>query len=200
MDRYLAWLADAGAAAPSADAWPAGFVQAGYFAAVGAVRNFIETRLCALRREFWCSTHSETHDQWMIEYGLPDACDPFPDLCTKVAAIGGTRCEYYVAIAEGAGWSIDCSSRRDQCGVSAGAGKAGRARPGVRVKDGILLITVFLDDSPAYAGGPRTMPLAGKLKAGRPLSCGPNIGPLVCLLERIVHAEIEILYQEVSND
>jgi hypothetical protein len=30
----------------------------------------------------------------MAEYGLPDGCDPFPDLCTKVAAIGGTRCEY----------------------------------------------------------------------------------------------------------
>ena len=66
-----------------------------YWRSVAVVFQYATERLCALRQEFWCQSASETRDEWMVEYGLPDACDPFPDLCTKVAAIGGTRCEYY---------------------------------------------------------------------------------------------------------
>src|SRR2546421_695582 len=69
-----------------------------FWKSVAGLFSFLNDRLCALRLEFWCATHVETHDLWMAEYGLPDACDPFPDLCTKVAAIGGTRCEYYAEV------------------------------------------------------------------------------------------------------
>ena len=79
-----------------------------FWKAVAACFTFVTQRLCDLRLEFWCATHKETHDLWMAEYGLPDLCDPFPDLCTNVAAIGGTRCEYYAAIAARSGWSISC--------------------------------------------------------------------------------------------
>src|SRR4051812_19380625 len=64
-----------------------------YWRSFAVVVDYLTQRLCALRLEFWCQTLNETHDGWMTEYGLPDECDPFPDLCTKVAAIGGTRCE-----------------------------------------------------------------------------------------------------------
>jgi hypothetical protein len=87
-------------------------IMLGFWRAVANCVTFILSRYCDLRLEFWCATHKETHDLWMAEYGLPDACDPFPDLCTKVAAIGGTRCEYYAAVAARAGWSITCATGR----------------------------------------------------------------------------------------
>lgn len=165
-----------------------------YWKAVAEVYEFLNQRLCDLRLEFWCATHKETHDLWMAEYGLPDACDPFPDLCAKVAAIGGTRCEYYTEIAARAGWSITCVDGLTRCGSQAGRrAKAGRARPGSQSAAKIQII-VDLNTSPAYTAGPRRRPLAGKMKAGRPLACGPDISPLECIMARIVHAEIEIAY------
>jgi hypothetical protein len=167
-----------------------------FFKAVADVFSFVNVRLCALRLEFWCATHSETHDLWMAEYGLPDLCDPFPDLCTKVAAVGGTRCEYYSAIAERAGWSITCVDGFGVCGTQVGSKKsmAGRAAPGRR-SSAILRIIVDLGASPAWSGTSRALPMSGRLKAGRRLSCGPDLRALECLLARVVHAEIQIQYE-----
>ncbi|WP_316158460.1 MULTISPECIES: hypothetical protein [unclassified Bradyrhizobium] len=164
-----------------------------FWKSVAEVYAFLNQRLCDLRLEFWCATHKETHDLWMAEYGLPDACDPFPDLCAKVAAIGGTRCDYYAGIAARAGWSIACVDQLARCGAQAGFAKPGRAKPGGQ-SSAKLQILVDLDNSTAYTGGPRRLPLAGKMKAGRPLACGPDISPLECILSRVVHAEIQIAY------
>src|SRR5262245_49399073 len=70
-----------------------------FCAAIAHLFYFANTRLCELREEFWCASHKETHDEWMAEYGLPDACDPWPDLCAKVAALGGATCAYLQAVA-----------------------------------------------------------------------------------------------------
>lgn len=193
--RFLAWFA-ALVGVPAS--WPTGFVQAGYTAAIALVRNYIETRVCALRNEFWCATIDETRDQWMFEYGLPDACDPFPDLCSKVAAIGGTRCEYYADIAERAGWSISCGTLENNCGAKVGCAKVGRARVGPQSPGCTLLITVSLPDSPAYTARTRTMPYVGRFKVGRPLACPPNLSPLQCILDRVVHAHMTIVYQTAN--
>lgn len=161
--------------------------------------NFVNQRLCDLRLEFFCATHKETDDLWMAEYGLPDACDPFPDLCTKVAAIGGTRCEYYAAIAARVGWSISCSERLVSCGSRAGNARAGKARAGATLGLASLLITVNLGESPAYAPVGRYLASrAGRMRAGRRQSCGPDLSPLTCLMSRIIHAEIKTVY-EVST-
>jgi hypothetical protein len=167
-----------------------------FWKAVAGVFSFTNDRLCALRLEFWCATHVETDDLWMAEYGLPDACDPFPDLCTKVAAIGGTRCEYYAEVAARAGWSITCEDGFVVCGTKVGSAssKAGRASPGRRT-GAILKILVDLNNSSAWSGLSRAPAMAGKLKAGRGLSCGPNLSPLECILARVVHAEIQIQYE-----
>ncbi|MBR0871209.1 hypothetical protein JQ633_12630 [Bradyrhizobium tropiciagri] len=190
--RYLSWLSGL-LSAPSV--WPAGFVQAAYSAAIAAVRNYIETRLCALRLEFWCATHSETHDQWMIEYGLPDDCDPFPDLCTKVAAIGGTRCEYYAEIAARAGWSITCANGSDACGAAIGCAQIGLDVIGGLRGGALLIVKVNLDDSPAYVAPSEAQPFIGNFGIGGSLSCGPDITPLKCVLDRVVHAHLVIQYQ-----
>lgn len=169
----------------------------------GAVADFflyLEERVCALELEFRCATATETRDRWMADYGLPDGCDPFPDLCAKVAAIGGTRCDYYVEIAARAGWAIACFDRTTCCGASAGArAQAGRAKPGRRPWAEQIVIVVDLAASAAYTDGRALRPLAGRLKAGRGLSCGPNIAALQCLLQRIVHAGTEVSYVLVND-
>jgi hypothetical protein len=164
-----------------------------FWKSVAEVYEFTNHRLCDLRLEFWCATQTETNDLWMAEYGLPDACDPFPDLCSKVAALGGCRCEYYAEVAARAGWSITCIDELSRCGAQAGFAMAGRARPGSQSAAKIQII-VDLNSSTSYTGGPRLLPLAGRLKAGRPLACGPDISPLECIMARVVHAEIQIAY------
>lgn len=191
-DNYFAWLKALGGFPVS---WPTGFVQAGYSAAISAVRHYIETRLCALRLEFWCATKAETNDQWLIEYGLPDPCDPFPDLCTKVAAIGGTRCEYYAEIAARAGWSIACTAIDDDCGTALGDFEIGCASLGGSIGAATVLITVFLNESPAYVAPLESGPFIGNFQIGGSLACDPDITPLKCILDRVVHAHIVTLYE-----
>lgn len=165
-----------------------------YWAAFAREAWYFAKSMCELRLEFWCASHTKTNDGWLIEYGLPDACDPFPDLCLKVAAVGGTRCEYYAAVAARAGWSIECSDKGSWCGSLPGRGQAGCFRPGRRSAS-LLFILVHLADSPAYGGTLSPIPKAGRMKAGRMLGCGPNISALECLLARVVHAEIKIQYE-----
>ncbi|AVT76646.1 hypothetical protein RPPS3_25830 [Rhodopseudomonas palustris] len=189
LPRGRAWQTHEGGPSPATP-----FGQ--FWLAAAEVFAFVAKRACDLRSEFWCATHSETHDQWMTEYGLPDACDPFPDLCTKVAAIGGTRCEYYAAIAARAGWSIRCIEEQ-RCGARAGCARAGNAQAGRR-RGGVMKIVVDLGASFSYVGPRSQPPRAGRFRAGWRLGCPPDIGPLECLLARVVHAEILIVY-EVTN-
>lgn len=165
-----------------------------YWAACTAFLSFFVARLCALRLEFWCATHSETHDLWLEEYALPDACDPFPDLCTKVAAIGGSRCEYFSEVTARMGWSIECLDRAVICGSRAGRGLSGHATPGA-AKAVQLVIKVNLRESPSFTGRIQTRPVAGRMRPGRRIACEPNISPLRCLMDRIAPAHVRITYQ-----
>lgn len=171
-----------------------GSVIYAFFAAIGEVRNYLEQRICALRLEFWCATHSETHDQWMTEYGLPDACDPFPDLCTKVAALGGSRCEYFSAIVARLGWTISCIDGTQSCGSRIGCFRSGKGKTGHQFGN-ILRIVVHLNESPAFGGRIQTPSRAGRWRMGRPMPCPPNIRPLQCLIERITPAHLQIQYE-----
>lgn len=214
LPRGRAWQTNEGAPRPGQEAGfnPAGFNPGAfsstyespsiiwqYWRSFAVVLQYLTQRLCDLRLEFWCQSISETRDEWMTEYGLPDACDPFPDLCTKVAAIGGTRCEYYAAVAARSGWSIECAEAVFTCGSRVGFSLAGRARAGATLNVATLKIIIFLNQSPALAGVGRYLPsIAGRMRAGRRQSCGASIEPLRCILARIVHAEIQQVY-EVNN-
>ncbi|UPT85180.1 hypothetical protein HAP41_0000033365 [Bradyrhizobium barranii subsp. apii] len=171
-----------------------------YWRSYAVVLHYLTQRLCDLRMEFWCQSVKETRDEWMVEYGLPDDCDPFPDLCTKVAAIGGTRCEYYQAVAARSGWSIECNEEIGFCGSRAGGRAfAGRARAGRVVGAAALRIIVHLNESSAFQPRGRYLASrAGRMRAGRRVSCGPDLSPLKCILSRIVHAEIQLTF-EASN-
>lgn len=98
---------------PRGDAWRnsgaddlAGSIMGQFFDALGAPHAAMNARLCALIDEFFCSTAVETLDLWALEYGLPDGCDPFADVCEKVNAVGDTTPEYVIAAAQKRGWSI----------------------------------------------------------------------------------------------
>jgi uncharacterized protein YmfQ (DUF2313 family) len=166
-----------------------------FFNALAAVWAWVNQRLCALKKEFFCASCDETRDLWMAEYGLPDGCDPYPDLCAKVAALGGNQCAYYAAVAARAGWAIACSRDGSACGALAGTALAGLAVAGAAPPAATLLIVVSLSGSPAYGAAYQTPPLAGLMQAGMPLACAPDISPLQCLLARIVRAHCVIVYQ-----
>lgn len=165
-----------------------------YWHAVADAFQFVNKRLCDLRLEFWCASQTETRDQWMAEYGLPDACDPFPDLCMKVAALGGVTCEFYAAAAARIGWNIDCGKDAAICGAMAGCAYAGDAQTGGISNRSRLIIDVDLKTSPAYTGTYLPPPIVGCIQAGNILACEPDISSLQCLLDRIVHAHVEIIY------
>jgi len=160
--------------------------------AIASIYAYFEERLCALRLEFFCATQSETKAIWMEQYGLPDACDPYPDLCAKVAAYGGATCDYYQEIAANAGWSIACVDI--DCGPLTGRARAGCAKAGRGWQQSELHIRVNLAESTAYTGGARSQAKAGCLLSGQKLACAPDFSALECILIRVVHAHVKIVY------
>jgi hypothetical protein len=170
-----------------------------FWRSVADVFAYLARRTCDLRLEFWCATHRETHDLWLAEYGLPDPCDPFPDLCAKVAALGGARCEYFNAIVARAGWTVDCVDWTRACGSQTGCARAGNARAGT-ARGARLTLVVHLAESPAFEARVRhAPPLAGRLRAGNAITCPEpeDISALKCLINRIAPAHVEIDYVTV---
>jgi len=193
--RFLAWLQALNGSVPAISEWLPGYVQAGFYVALAAVKNAVEADICALKEEFFCATASKTLDLWNEEYGLPDPCDPGADLCTRVSAVGGSQPSYFESVAAQAGWSVMIANDAGFCGSQAGSVFAGGFTAGGGEVSLGLTITVSLENSPAFAGGAEAIqPLAGLLLAGMTLNCPPSIGALQCLLERILPAHVPATY------
>jgi hypothetical protein len=179
LPRGRAWSTHDGGPYPGTPAW-------GFWRAVAAVWADVNAAICAMAPEFFCASQTVTHDVWLDEYGLPDGCDPFPDLCAKVAAVGGARCEYITAIAARAGWAVSCYDTGGGCGGKAGRARAGCAQAGRSPKPGTVVIRVDIRKSPAFLGNfppapsstaPRPARKAGRAMAGQPLACVQTGGP-----------------------
>ena len=108
--------------------WPGSAIYR-FFSSLAELRRQFNQRMCDLRRQFFCATADEMADVWLAQYGLPDDCDPFPDLCDKVGAIGGARCDYFQQRCARKGWTIECLSYLDFCGAIAGCARAGASAP-----------------------------------------------------------------------
>ncbi len=169
-----------------------------FFHALAAPIKFANDRICALLDEFFCATRNETDDLWMASYGLPDGCDPFPNLCAKVGALGGARCDYWTAVAAQAGWSVVCIPLSDDCGAVASCMVASGDMPGGAQTGGQLVLQVSLSGSPAYGGPGQVQALAGLMLAGDALSCPPDISPLLCLMARILPAHVQATYEVLA--
>lgn len=176
------------------DGGPFAGVLLSFWTVLAHILAYVNTRICDLKLEFFCATANETLDVWDAQYGLPDDCDPFPDLCLKVAAQGGARCEFYQAICASAGWVINCESASDACG-----GRYGNARFGCfsfgAIDTNELRIVVETQASTAYVPPGSLIPRFGAYRFGQPRGCGePNIQGLQCLIERVAPAHAVITY------
>lgn len=190
--NFLAWLGALGSRIPAPGDWPAGFVQAGFVAALGTLRNWVEGQFCALKNEFFCASAVETLDLWNAEYGLPDNCDPYPNLCAKVGYFGSPRCASWVALAASLGWSIACSdfqggTQADCCYVDNAL-----ANPGTQAT--IVTITVFLGESSSYGVALSTPSRADNFLADQQLQCQPDITSLQCAFQRLLPAHLTVNY------
>lgn len=182
---------------PRGRAWRAGgipgTVMRGFFRACATVIAELEARICALRPEFFCHSHVETADWWLTEYGLPDGCDPFPNVCAKVRADGARGCADWADVAARAGWAIECRLQ-NTCGAMTDLAMADRAEAGGNWTGPVIEIVVNLAASPAYEGAGQNPAEADCYMADMPIGCGATIAPLVCLLEALIPDHVERIW------
>jgi uncharacterized protein YmfQ (DUF2313 family) len=142
-----------------------------YWFTYAVLLEFLYQRACALIEEFFCATVDENRAEWEIDYDFPGACPAWPTLCDKVAAQGGTRCEYWQAMAAAMGWSItclDCHANQAMC-MQAGCSQACGCPPDT------IYVAVDASESASYADDTE---LVG----------------LKCIVEQIRHAHLKVVY------
>ncbi len=185
LPRGRAWGEGTSAREPGGVIYQFWWAVAGVYAAVHAA-------LCALALEFVCSTATLTLDLWDREYGLPDACDPYANLCAKVAALGGVTCAYYEEIAAALGWSIVCGA---PCSAPLGiCFRMGSTPLGPVSSAATLIVVVDLENSPAFEGVQGYGIRMGCYAMGQANTCGPDLTALDCVLQRIVGAHVTLDY------
>ena len=158
----------------------------------------LEGVICQLFDEFFCQTTTQLKAAWFEDYALPDACDPYPDLCAKVVALGGQICADFVTLAAGAGWAIECRPR--QLGAVTGCVQTGCAQVG-EPSDVVpsIRIRILLAHSPAYrSAGMIGPPKTGVYETGQAVLCRENIAALQCMLMRVLPAHL-IIYWEIAH-
>lgn len=168
-----------------------------FWRSIAAAFYDYEQLCCKLLTEFFPDTADQTLDLWFAEYGLPDTCDPYPNLPAKVRAAGGSRCDYFQDVAAVAGWTIACVPDRT---IGMGQFQAGCDPVGNGIPSCTLLIRVWLSASPAYTNNSAQLAMitGSNWGAGLTLGCGPDISPLICLLSRITPAHLAVNYEVIS--
>lgn len=172
-------------------------VMAAYWAAFAEINEYFAQRACKLLDEFFCQTVDETRDWWGDDYGFPDPCDPWDELCEKVAAIGGANCAYIKWAAGTRGWLVDCRDcTAGKATAMAGCAMAGRAYSCGVCEPNALYITIDLENSPAYTVTRLAkLPYAGNWRAGSAILCQEtNVKQMECLIERIKPAHVLAIY------
>jgi uncharacterized protein YmfQ (DUF2313 family) len=192
--QYLALLPRGRAWGEGGPGREPGGILYGWIYALAIVMAAAHATLCTLKLEFFCATATATLDLWQEDYGLPDDCDPYADVCAKVAATGGVTCAYYEEVAASIGWSITCGT---SCAIDCGLIEAGMVG-GPVAGPGTLMFVVYLAGSSAFSGSTQVMgPVAGFLEAGMAPACGPDITALDCVMQRIAPAHADIVYSLV---
>lgn len=170
-----------------------------FWLSFAAVLEYFHSLGCLLIEEFFCATADQTLDKWRIEYGIPDECDGYDDVCPKVAAYLGSRCEDYVQMAAMRGWTIecmDCASHQNNTPI-AGLALADCSAMECVCPPNHIVITLDLKNSPAYTETP-PLPVSGLAIADKTNLCGPDIEQFICLIEREKPAHLRVIY-EVKN-
>jgi len=181
---------------PRGRAWDTyiGGVRHAFFWAVAVILQAADAAVCSLGRQWFCATTDTLLPVWLAEYGFPDPCDPYADLCAKVRAIGGQTCDYFVGVAAEIGFAISCIPI---CGAQAGCAQAGCSQAGPKYGPGYLVFAVSESGSTSI-GQQATPPQAGCYQSGQPNRCGVDLTSLDCVMQRICPAHRQIVYVIVA--
>lgn len=175
-------------------------VMAAYWASYAEVCEGASRRACELLAEFFCHSINETEDWWATDYGFPDPCEPWDNLCDKVAALGGSTCDYLVWAAARRGWSITCTD----CGTADPKAVAGCTLVGpwaqmcFDCQPDTINIAIDVLNSPAYVAF-NSPAYAGVAMAGCTSLCEPDPQQIECLVERIKPAHVAVAYTYIDK-
>lgn len=193
-------------AAVSDDIWPPDnpwsaslTVMQQYWAAFAEVLEYLHQRACALVPEMFCSTVNETRREWETEYGFPDACEHYEELCAKVNAIGGTQCTYFAALAASRGWALtcrDCATEPLGSSADCAAADCSAVACTTSCDPDTLIFEVSLRNSPAYVT-PDLSNAADCAVADCSDLCEPSLEALKCLIERVKPAHVRAIFMVV---
>jgi uncharacterized protein YmfQ (DUF2313 family) len=176
-----------------------GSVMGRFFYALGAAFGPVDRRVCDMVDQFFCASAGETRDLWEREYGLPDGCDPFADVCEKVKAVGDTTPAYAELVALRRGWFVTITQEfitvvEDCC---MGMGLMGTLILGS--EQGVAWrIVVDPARSPAYQAPASTGPILGLMLMGDALDCVPDLEALRCLIRRIAPAHADLVFETLA--
>lgn len=171
-------------------------VQQRYWAAYAEVLAYLHARACALLSEMFCSTVKEMRQEWLVEWGFPDACEAYDALCEKVTDIPDSSCAGLTATALRRGWVISCADCGDEGYVPSVADDAVAGCAAVECPCTGITIRVFLSQSPAYVAE-ALYPVADVALSDCSELCGPRVEPLICLIERIRPAHVPVTYEVI---
>lgn len=166
-----------------------------YWFAFAGILAFWMQSACALSKEFFCHDMTLTDAEWQKDFGIPDQCSPWLDVCEKMTWQGEGRCDYFAEIAFELGWKIECNN----C-------DSPRPMPDCMQPDcmmicdddcdnNMLVVTVITAQSPAFTGMLKPMPDC--IQPDCISLCEPDVNEVHCLLEQYAPAHLEIIYNVV---
>lgn len=165
-----------------------------YWLACAEVHEYLHKRACALIEEMFCSTTTEMRDEWGVDYGYPDDCEPYDTLCEKVVAIGGSTCAYLAGLAARLGYTVECTecpsaTARSDC-LEADLDPLDCECPLNEIR-----IRIFEGPRPLVP----TVFEADALVADCTPPCPSAPDQVVCLIERFKPAHVRAIYEVVTN-
>lgn len=163
-----------------------------YWLAYAELLEYLHQRACALIEEFYCETARETIDDWALDYGFPDTCEPYSVLCDKVRAQGGATCSYLSGLAARLGYVIEC---RDGSSTSAANCMVADCSPICAVEPNTIFIRIITGQSPAAAVP--TNFAADCLVADCTPPCQVVPSAVSCLIERYKPAHVKAIYEVI---
>lgn len=172
-------------------------IQQKFWWAMAGFIEWVNDEMCRVIDEYFCNTVSDLKQVALVEYGIPDDCGLYRDLCTKIRALPDDHCDYYAAVAAQLGYKVQCSVPRDiECypctHTAAGMWAIGHA--GFCAQSGVALrIDYCPDDLPDPNCG-TGLSIMGHTAVGCEPSCVQPQLPedLACVLDVIVPAHMAI--------
>jgi len=165
-----------------------------YWAAFAEVLEYLHQRACALLDEMFCATTTELRQEWGIDYGYPDPCEPWDALCEKVRAQGGATCAYLAELAARLGYTIECLDYCPNDGAAADCAIADCTPVAHQCVPNRIVIRILSAESPAMVNPPIYAADAAVADCTPPCSTPDQV---ICLIERFKPAHVLATYEVI---